>query len=36
MTHVWLVHRRLDAAGEGEKELQEAIFDRLWEDTTHR
>lgn len=36
MTHIWLVHRRLDGEGEGAKDLQEALFDRLWEDTSHR
>jgi len=43
MSHVWLVHRRLIGAGEGDlaenkanKHLQEAVFDKLWEDTTVR
>lgn len=40
MTHVWLVHHRLSAAaalGEGDaKPVQEAVFDKLWDDTTVR
>lgn len=40
MTHIWLVHHRLSAAaaaGEGDaKPMQEAVFDKLWDDTTVR
>jgi len=36
MTHIWLVHRRLVADEGDHKLLQEALFDRLWEDTTMR
>ena len=36
MTHLWMVHRRLMAEGESSKQVQEAVFDKLWEDTSHR
>ncbi|RQM27742.1 hypothetical protein B5M09_010413 [Aphanomyces astaci] len=41
MVHVWIVHRRListKSSGKNDpgKVLQEALFDRLWDDTTFR
>ena len=37
--HVWLVHQRLRSIGEEvdvQKDLQEQLFDRVWEDTVKR
>ena len=37
--HVWIIHRRLihhESSGEYGKLLQEALFDRLWDDTLTR
>jgi hypothetical protein len=40
LLHVWLIHRRLIANIDGNesesKELQEQLFDRLWDDTQQR
>eukprot|EP00512_Aurantiochytrium_limacinum_P005210 CAMPEP_0171498392 /NCGR_PEP_ID=MMETSP0958-20121227/7824_1 /TAXON_ID=87120 /ORGANISM="Aurantiochytrium limacinum, Strain ATCCMYA-1381" /LENGTH=300 /DNA_ID=CAMNT_0012032785 /DNA_START=326 /DNA_END=1228 /DNA_ORIENTATION=+ len=34
MLHVWMVHRRLLVEDEGGRDLQEALFDACWEQTT--
>jgi len=36
MLHVWMVHRRLLSEDKRGKEVQETLFDTLWEDTTRR
>ena len=38
MTHIWMVHKRLiceDMGAQG-KQIQECLFDELWEDTSNR
>ena len=38
MTHIWMVHKRLiceDMGSQG-KQIQECLFDELWEDTSNR
>ena len=34
--HVWMVHKRLLMEGKDGKDIQEALFDELWEDTSKR
>ena len=38
MTHIWMIHKRLIAADMGTqgKQIQECLFDELWEDTSNR
>lgn len=36
MVHIWLVHRRLIQEGDQGRMMDEAVFDRLWEEVTVR
>lgn len=36
MLHIWMVHKRLLKEGKLGKQIQECLFDELWEDTSHR
>ncbi|GAB5036192.1 ubiquinol-cytochrome c chaperone [Nannochloropsis oceanica] len=36
VVHVWMLHKRLLREGEEGKVLEEALFDRLWDETTAR
>jgi hypothetical protein len=36
MIHIWIIHKRLLLEGKEGLNVQESLFDELWEDTSNR